>query len=132
MNYKKFLTLKILISIFVATTVLIAFSLNNFMLAIAGMIIGMLFMILVRKKTKAVIVDERIELMSGKASRATYGITTLAFAILSIIFILSGRRTDVLYYEIIGLTFSYITLFCIAIYSISYKYYQKKYGGNEK
>jgi len=132
MNQKKFITFKILISIFVVLTTLIAFSYNNFVLALAGIIIGMLFMFLVRKKTKTIIIDERIELMSGKASKATYGITTMVFAVLSIIFILTGRRTDIIYYQALGFTFSYITLFSIAIYSISYKYYQKFYGGNEK
>lgn len=128
MTYKQFKKIKILVASFVSATVAIAVVYDNMALSFAGVIIGVLFLFLVRKKTKAVLVDERIEKISGRAARLTYSILTAAVAFLSLMFIAVGWRLDEANYEMLGVILSYVALFSLALYSLSYKYFSKKYG----
>jgi uncharacterized membrane protein len=128
MNYQQFKRMKALSAAFVSATVAIAVVYNNIILALAGVFIGLLFLFLVRKKTKAVLVDERIRNIGGRAARLTYSILTVTMAFLSLIFIMSGRRLGEANYELLGIILSYLTLLSMALYSLSYKYFSKKYG----
>lgn len=130
MNYKKFKQIKIITTSFVSATIAIAVVYNNIILALAGMLIGILFLFLVRKKTKVVLVDERIEKIAGKAARLTYSILTVTIALLSLLFIMIGKKATPpqVQLETLGITLSYIALFSLALYSLSYKYLSKKYG----
>jgi len=128
MNCKQFKRIKMLITAFVSATVAIAVVYNNAILALAGVAIGMLFLLLVRKKTKIVLVDERIQNIGGRAARLTYVILTVTLAFFSLVFITTGRRTGEANYETLGTILSFITLFSLALYSLSYKYFSKKYG----
>ena len=128
MNYKNFKRMRILATTFVSVTVAMAVVYNNIILALAGVLIGMLFLFLVKRKTKAVLVDERIQSIGGRAARLTYTILTMTLAFLSLVFILTGRRIGEANYELLGIILSYITLFSLALYSLSYKYFSKKYG----
>ncbi|MDD2646533.1 MAG: DUF2178 domain-containing protein [Patescibacteria group bacterium] len=131
MNYTTFKRIKILITSFVAATVAIAVVYNNLLLALAGVLIGMMFLFLVRKKSKTVLVDERVKLVGGYAARMTYIILTVTTGVLSLIFTSAGQRSSEPNYEILGIVLSYLTLLSVALYSISYKYYSKKYGGED-
>jgi uncharacterized membrane protein len=128
MNYKQFKRMKLLIAFFISVTVAIAVVFNNLVLALAGVSIGILFLFLVRKKTKAVLIDERIQTIGGRAARLTYTILTITIAFLSLVFIGTGRRTGEADYETLGIILSYVALFSLALYSLSYKYFSKKYG----
>ncbi len=130
MQYKSFKKINTLVASFVSATVAIAIVSNNIVLALAGISIGLLFIFLMKKTTKAVLVDERIQIISGKAAWFTYRIATVVMAFMSLIFIIVGRKTTPPQssIEMLGITFSYITLFNLALYSISYKYLSKKYG----
>lgn len=132
MKEKTFKKVKIIITSFVSVTVGIAVVENNTLLALAGVVIGILFLTLVRSRTKQVLVDERIKSISGYAARLTYMILTALLGLLSIFFISSGGRTDELYMEALGVILSYITLLSVAIYAMSYKFFEKKYGGNDQ
>jgi len=131
MNFKTFVKLRILIGVLIAIIVAVAVSANNFYLAIAGVLIGILFMFLVKSKFKQLIVDERVISISGQASRLTYMIVTMFLAVLGMFLILSGQGKNDIYGESIGTLFSYIAMLMIAVYSVSYYFFNKKYGGNK-
>jgi len=128
MNYQEFKKIKILTTSFISAIVAIAVVYDNIILALAGVLIGVLFLFLVRKKTKIILVDERIQIIAGRAARLTYVISTVIIAFLSLIFVGIGRQTGEADYETLGIILSYITLFSVASYSLSYKYFSKKYG----
>ncbi len=128
MNYKKFKRMKALTASFVSATVAIAVVNNNIILALAGVSIGMLFLFLVKRKVKGVLVDERIQSIADRAARLTYMILTITLAFLSLVFVFAGQRTGEANYEMLGMILSYITLLSLALYSLSYKYFSKKYG----
>lgn len=131
MNYKKFMIYRLAIVAFIAIVVSIAVSSNNFYLAISAVLVGIMLMFLVKKKFTKITVDERVISISGLASRATYMIITLFLAISGLFLILSSRSHGDFYGESIGTIFIYIAMFMIAIYSISYHYFNKKYGADK-
>lgn len=130
MNYSWFKKINALIAAFISATVAIAIVNNDLILALTAILIGTVFFILMKKTTKVILVDERIQSISGKASRLTYMITTAVLAFLSLFFIMIGRKAipPQPNIELLGVTLSYIVLFNLALYSISYKYLSKKYG----
>jgi uncharacterized membrane protein len=131
MNDKNFKIFRIAIIIIVAMVVGAAVTINNFYLALFGILIGILFNILVRKKFRKKLVDERVENISGKAAKMAYTITTMLLALLALFLILSARTHQDVQTEALGVTFSYIAMLNLAIYSISYSFFNKKYGGDE-
>ena len=126
MNYKNFKIIRLFIIVFIATVVAAAINVNNFYLAITGVFIGILFNLLVRSKFRKKLVDERIENISGKASKMTYIIATIFLAILGLFLIFSGREHQDIYTEGLGVIFSYIAMFNLVIYAISFRYFNKK------
>ena len=128
MEYKIFKKIRILIKLFVFATVTIAVVYDNMILALAGVLIGLLFFFLVKGKTKAVLVDERIKSIGRYATYLTHWVLTCIIAFLSLVFIISGRQTGESQIETLGIVLSYVTLLSLAIYSISYRYYLKRYS----
>jgi uncharacterized membrane protein len=131
MKFKTFVKLRLMVAALIGVVVAVAAVTDNFYLAIIGIFIGVLFMILVNSKYKKIIVDERVVSVSGMASRATYAIAILFFAIIGLFLIISSRGHGDIYGESIGTLFSYVAMFLIAIYSITYHYFNKKYGGDK-
>jgi len=128
MQYKTFKRLRLLTASFVSAITAISVINNNIYLALVGVLIGLLFLLFVRKKTKVVLVDERIQAIGGYAARITYIALTMILALLALFFMSVGKRTNEINYEALGTILSYITLLSLALYSLSYKYYSKKYG----
>ena len=130
MRYRSFKKINAFVAAFVSATVAIAVVNNNIILALAGILIGLLFIFLMKKATKAILVDERIQSISGKAAWLTYRIATIVMAFMSLVFIMIGKKSipPQSSIEMLGVIFSYVTLFNLALYSITYKYLSKKYG----
>lgn len=131
MDYKTFMFFRILIGVFIAAIVAVSAAINNFYLAVASVLIGVLFMFLVKSKFKQITVDERVISVSGLASRITYTIVTVLLAVLGMFLIFSGRHSQDIFVEAVGTIFCYIAMFLVAIYAVSYHYFNKKYGANK-
>jgi len=131
MNQTQFKWVRLVIVALVATTVSTAVSIGNFFLALSGVLIGMLFMWLVRLRYKKVIVDERVSIISGRAARVSYAITTMTLLALSLFFTVSGKRAGEIYIEALGVVFGFVVLFTVALYTVSFHYYNKRYGGDK-
>ncbi|MDD3190398.1 MAG: DUF2178 domain-containing protein [Candidatus Pacebacteria bacterium] len=127
MNQRQFKTMRVSAMLFVFVTVFLAVVYKNMVLALAGSSIGVLFILLVRGKTKEVLADERTQSIGGQASRLTYAISTIVITFPSLIFIGTGRQTGEAGYEMLGVLLSYIALFNLALYSLSYRYISKRY-----
>jgi uncharacterized membrane protein len=113
--------------VFMAAVVAVSLLLNMWLLAAAGVLTGVLFLGLVRSRAK-ITVDEREQTIREKAASATYGIFAATIGISAVLLLLFARR-GFLYLEAVGLVFAYLTLFLIALYAISYQFFNRKYGG---
>jgi len=132
MSYKNYKIVRIFIAMFMAMTVSIAISVENVLLAVSAIGIGMISIFLIKKNVKAVLVDEMIKNIAGKSALIAYSITVPALAVLSLVFMFPNFNSEGSYLYNLGIIFSYIALFNMAIYSLAYYYYQKKYGRDNK
>ena len=131
MSYNQYQKIRVLIGLLIGTIVVVATITSNLYLAFAGILIGMLFLFVAKKRFKKVVVDERVISISGRASQVTYVVVTMLMACLGLFFIFSAQKHASLYLESMGVVFCYIALLLITIYSLSYYYFDKKYGADE-
>lgn len=140
MNRKKYKQLRIIVALFVLVIIYLAVKSNSYLLSMAGVLTGMVFMILARSKAK-IKVDERETSIQEKAARLTYAVFAPTIGISSVLLLLPSKsglaifsKGEFTYTESLGMIFAYLTLFLIAIYAICYHFLNKKYGGgsNEK
>ncbi|MFA5432475.1 MAG: DUF2178 domain-containing protein [Candidatus Paceibacterota bacterium] len=132
MSYKNFKIVRLLLAFFIAITVSIAVSIENFYLAISAVIIGIILMLLIKKRVKVLLVDEMVRDIAGKSALMAYSIIVPILAILSLFFMFFNLDNQNSYLYNLGVIFSYIALLNIAIYSIAYYYYRKKNGSDEE
>ena len=137
MNNKKYQQIRVITTIFIATLVAIAVNINSYPLALAAVITGLLFLTLVRSKTK-IVIDEREKTVREKAAQITYAIFTPTLGIGAFLLILfnSGLikavKEKMYYLESLGIVFAYLTLFLLTLYALSYYFLNHKYGGGNK
>ncbi|MFA5270112.1 MAG: DUF2178 domain-containing protein [Patescibacteria group bacterium] len=131
MDHQQYQKIRVLILLLVATIVATAIIVNNLYLAFAGVLIGMLFLLVAKQKFKQAIVDERVISIAGRASQVTYVVVTTLLACLGLFFTLSAKTHNSPYLESIGVVFCYVALLLVTIYSLSYHYFNKKYGADE-
>lgn len=127
MNTHRYRQVRAAALIFMAAVVVVSIWLDMLLLAGAGVLTGLLFLVLVRSQT-GISVDEREQTIRDKAASATYGIFAATIGISAVLLLLFSRR-GYLYLEAVGLVFAYLTLFLIALYAVSYQYFNRKYGG---
>ncbi len=125
---KRFKTVRLLVALFVGVTVAVAVIQNSYLLAVAGVVSGMLFMIVMRSKAK-ITVDEREKTVREKAAQLTYAIFAPTMGLNAFILTIFGRNNPTM--EATGQTLSYLTLFLIILYAISYRIVNKKLGGGD-
>jgi len=135
MNIKKFRQIRTAIIIFVGIIVFLAVSLNSYLLAAIGVFTGMLFLSLVRAKTK-IVIDERERTIREKAANLTYAIFAPTIGIGSFLLLFPSysnlsvfSKGEFVYLESLGMIFAYLTFFLIVLYSLSYFFLNKKYSG---
>jgi len=124
MSEGTFRRLRIAITIFVAGTVSIAVSTNNPLLAVVAVITGMVFMAVVKRKTKAKLTDERVERVSEIAAKWTYVVFTSSMAVTSLLLIFINQRYAFL--ESLGILFSYLTMFLLVLYTLFFHFFSRK------
>lgn len=132
MSFKTFKIVRLLVVLFIAITVSIAVNTENILLAVSAIGMGMILMFLAKKNVKAVLVDEMVRNIAGKAALMAYSITVPVIAFLSLFLIFSNLSNQESYLYNLGIILSYIVLFNMAVYSIAYYFYRKKYGSDEE
>jgi len=135
MDRKRYRQLRVLVAFFVGVIVSLAITRDSYLLASAGVLTGIVFMALVRSKAK-IRTDERELTIQEKAARMTYAIFVPTIGIAAFLLLLPSKggisvfsKGEWLYVESLGMVFAYLTLFLIAVYAISYHFFNQKYGG---
>lgn len=127
MDIKKYRQVRATATLFIGAIVAVAVVQNSYLLATIGVLTGMLFLALVRSKTK-ITIDEREQTIKEKAAQTTYAIFAPTIGIGAFLLFIMARG-QFLYLESLGMVFAYLTLFLIALYAISYHFFNRKYGG---
>jgi uncharacterized membrane protein len=127
MKNKTYQRYRIGIAIFTGMIVGIAVNLENTVLAAAGVLIGIVFMAVVRSKSK-IQLDERQKMVREKAAQLAYAIFAPTIGLGSLILMLVPK--DSYFLEAIGIVLAYLSLFFIALYAIAHYFINRKFGGN--
>lgn len=135
MDRKKYKQLRVAVAFFVGIIVSLAVTRDSYLLATAGVLTGMIFMVLVRAKAK-IRTDERESTIQEKAARMTYAIFAPTIGITAFLLLLPSKggidafsKGEWLFTESLGMVFAYLTLFLITVYALAYHFFNRKYGG---
>lgn len=135
MNRKQYRQLRLVIAFFVGAIVSLSLIRHSFLLATAGVITGVAFMLLVRSRAH-IRTDERELVVQEKAARMTYAIFAPTIGIVAFLLLLPSRggfnvfsQGEWLFTESLGMIFAYLSLFLITLYAISYHFFNQKLGG---
>lgn len=138
MDRKKYNQIRVVIVLFISALVSIAAVRGSYLLATIGVFTGMIFMAFVRAQAK-IKTDEREVLIREKAANLAYAIFAPTIGIGAFLLLVPSQsglsvfsRGEFAYLDSLGMILAYLTLFLIAIYSISYHFLNKKYGGGEE
>jgi uncharacterized membrane protein len=131
MDRKSYTIIRVLIGLIIGALVFVAVILQNLYLALFGVLAGLLFLFLAKKSLGQATEDERTVSVSGMASRSTYMIVTIFLAVLGLMTIFSSRNGGSYFEESVGILLCYVAMLLVAVYSISYYYFNKKHGGNK-
>jgi uncharacterized membrane protein len=135
MDIKRYKQMRVIIILFLGAIIGISVIANSYMLSAITIFIGLLFLVLVRSKTK-ITIDEREVAVREKAAQLTYAIFAPTIGIGAFLLLFPGNsglsvfsKGEWIYVESLGMVLAYLTLFLIALYAISYYFLNKKYGG---
>jgi uncharacterized membrane protein len=112
---------------FMAAVVATSLWLNNWLLAAVGVGVGLLLLAVLRARAQAAD-DERAQAIREKAALAAYGIFAATIGASAVVLLFFSKR-GFLYLEALGLILAYLTLFLIALYAVSYAFFNRKFGG---
>ena len=136
MTIKKYRRLKQMVVLLILAIIAVSLISKIYLLSFFAVITGILFSSFIRFQNDSS-ADEREQSIKEKSANITYAIfiSTLSLGTFIMMFpSASGlsvfSKGEFIYLESIGTIFAYLTLFLIALYSISYLFLNKKYGGN--
>lgn len=128
MTLSTYKTIKMTTAMFIAMMVSISIVIDNSILAVAAVIIGMVFLLSVKRQTRGITVDERLVAVGDKAARLTLAIVMPILAVASFVLVMIGRHQGETL-AIIGQVVSYLTLGIMAVHSIVITFMNRKLGG---
>ena len=135
MTLKKYRRLKQIVVLLILAIIVISLISKIYLLSFAALVTGILFSSLIRFQNETSL-DEREQSIKEKSAHITYTIfiSTLSLGTFLLMFpSVSGlsvfSKGEFIYLESLGVVFAYLTLFLITLYSISYLFLNKKYGG---
>lgn len=127
MKAKTFIWAKALIMIFIVLVVGYAYVKQLAVVGLGAVVVGMLFMVLVKTRVKEVMVDERMMTVAGKAGEITYRVVTLVMGLGALMLMTIGQGEGMEYLNALGLIFAYIAMFSIGVYALSYWLFNRDY-----
>ena len=127
MSYRVYLWLKRLILAAAIAGVGLGIWQHNIVQAILSIGIGIVALLLLRSKTKAVLADERLERITDKAAGGAFFLSTIIFALVSLIF-LAFTREGHFFPEMLGTLFGYVAICMLTLYLILYWAYSRQMG----
>lgn len=115
---------KLLIVMLLAAIVGSFVTAGNFIIPLIAFLAAVVLMFLLKRNVEGVLTDERINNIAGKASRIVLTISVLIMALAGMILI--ALRELYPQYLIAGYVLSYLGCGMLFLYSILFKYYEKR------
>ncbi len=136
MNKKKYNQFRAAVVLFMLAIIVISIWLQLYFLAVVGVFTAAIFLMIVLSQTKLAI-DEREQTIREKAAHTTYAIFAPTVAICALLLLIPSHgdifpvfaKGEFLFIESIGMILAYLTLLLVVIFSLSYYWLQRKFGG---
>lgn len=123
-NYKKYRTYKLLITILLIAMISTFVSWGNFIPALVVFAVAIFLMMILRKNVKGVLSDERADKVRGKAARMVLSVSALLMAAAGITLV--SLREIHPQYLIIGNGLLFLECGMMLFYAILFRYYYSK------
>jgi uncharacterized membrane protein len=130
MSFKTFTRIRIFVLIIMAGLISWAIVSGNALLPIPVVIAAVVIVLLLRKRVKEIVIDERVYSIAEKAAYITFRIFGIAAAVTGATLVALGWESSSDLYKI-GLTLAYAVCGLMVIYYIAYIYYNRKYSGKK-
>ena len=127
MKKKEFRIISFLIPMIMGVIVVHSISIGNPVLAVGSVFAGMIVMYLSKHRLNDIVEDERIHRISQKASWLTLQFIAVSFALGGTALI--AMKNTYPGYTNLGFFMAYASCAVLILYSLSYMYYNKEYGG---
>jgi uncharacterized membrane protein len=124
MTLKSFKTAQITIAIIIAIVIGQSIVFKNYYLPFAVIAVGTLVMLVLRRRVKDVIADERDYQIGGRSALLTLQIYSWAAVVVMLVFY-SFRETDVVY-GTVAATLAFSTCVLMLLYAVIFKRYIRK------
>ncbi|MBU1117550.1 DUF2178 domain-containing protein [Patescibacteria group bacterium] len=137
MDIKKYKQIRFIAILFIISIITISVFLKLYLLTLVSIFTGIILFSLVHLSNKNII-DERELSIQEKAADFTYSIFGPTIGIGAFILLIPSfsnlsvfSKGEFLFLESLGTIFAFLTLFLITLYSISYFFLAKKFGGKK-
>lgn len=127
MKKKEFRIISFLIPMIMGVIVVHSISIGNPILAVGSVFAGMIFMYLSKHRLNDIVEDERIRQISQKASWITLQFIAVSFALGGTALI--AMKNTYPGYINLGFFMAYASCAVLVLYSLSYMYCNREYGG---
>ena len=124
MKTRQYKFYKLLIVMILAAIVGAFVTNGNFVIPLIVLLVAVILMFLLKRNVNEVLTDERLEHITGRASRLTFTIATVLIAVSGLILI--ALREKYPEYYLLGNVFAYLTCGLLFLYVIIFKYYSRK------
>jgi len=121
---------RILIAV-IGAAAAISVIIGNAYILLSAVIAGMIVIIVLRRRVKEVIADERVYTIADKAARLTLQILGIGMAFIGAILLALSRENLSAILAQVGFALEYATCGLLIIQLAAYTYYSRKLGGKE-
>ena len=129
MSYKKYRMWLAIIGIIVGGIVGATIALDNWIIPVIAIVIGILISIVLRRNVKGIVADERTYAAAYKAARFAVSAVGLGMAIIGGILLAVNHGDLSSSPALVGFTLLYASCALVVINSLAYTYYNHKLGG---
>ena len=116
------------ITVIIGAVVAYAVLQNSILIALAGVTIGLMTMLILRRSVTNVTHDERSAMIQNKAASATLAITTIGLAVVGLSMVFLGRQ-GIDDFEGTGYILAITANFVLGLNVLMSYYYSKRLGG---
>jgi len=129
MKVQTFKKVKLTLVICLAISIAISLALDTALIAFVAMGLYMASTSLLKTRVTGLLADERQKDISEKASRVSFQILMPMLVLVSVALTFGSGNQEFYYIKAVGVILSYIVCLGLAIYLLTYFYFDKKTGG---
>jgi uncharacterized membrane protein len=128
MNYKTLRMWQAIIGGLLGAIFAISIVIGNWIIPVIVMIIAISVMMILRRRVKEVVTDERTQTIAGKASRLTLQIIAIGMALAGAVLLAVSHDSSSVMGQV-AITLVYVTCALLITNTLAYTYYNRKLGG---